>query len=49
MELVLLSSGSGKRLWPLSNNVRSKQFLKILKYNGKMESMVPIPIFPSKL
>lgn len=42
MELVLLSGGSGKRLWPLSNNVRSKQFLKILKYNGKMESMVPI-------
>ena len=40
MELVLLSGGSGKRLWPLSNNVRSKQFLKILKYNGKMESMV---------
>ena len=40
MELILLSGGSGKRLWPLSNDVRSKQFLKILNYNGKKESMV---------
>lgn len=30
MNLILLSGGSGKRLWPLSNNVRSKQFLKLL-------------------
>ncbi|RGR83288.1 mannose-1-phosphate guanylyltransferase [Heyndrickxia coagulans] len=30
MKLVLLSGGSGKRLWPLSNNSRSKQFLKVL-------------------
>ncbi|PWW08472.1 mannose-1-phosphate guanylyltransferase [Paenibacillus cellulosilyticus] len=31
MKLVLLSGGSGKRLWPLSNDARSKQFLKVLK------------------
>ena len=29
MNLVLLSGGSGQRLWPLSNDVRSKQFIKI--------------------
>ena len=29
MNVVLLSGGSGKRLWPLSNDVRSKQFIKI--------------------
>lgn len=41
MHLILLSGGSGKRLWPLSNDVRSKQFLKLLKdENGKPESMV---------
>jgi len=40
MELILLSGGSGKRLWPLSNDSRSKQFLKVLDNNGKLESMV---------
>jgi mannose-1-phosphate guanylyltransferase len=41
MRIVLLSGGSGKRLWPLSNDARSKQFLKVLKNEqGKMESMV---------
>ena len=41
MQLVLLSGGSGKRLWPLSNNVRSKQFLPLLeREDGKFESMV---------
>ena len=41
MQLVLLSGGSGKRLWPLSNNARSKQFLPILeREDGKLESMV---------
>jgi mannose-1-phosphate guanylyltransferase len=41
MKLVLLSGGSGKRLWPLSNDSRSKQFLKVLKSEeGNMESMV---------
>lgn len=41
MKLVLLSGGSGKRLWPLSNDARSKQFLKVLENErGEMESMV---------
>ena len=41
MNIILLSGGSGKRLWPLSNNIRSKQFLKILKReDGTPESMV---------
>ncbi len=41
MNIVLLSGGSGKRLWPLSNDIRSKQFIKIFKTdNGDYESMV---------
>lgn len=41
MNVILLSGGSGKRLWPLSNNVRSKQFIKIFKNsNGEYESML---------
>lgn len=41
MNIVLLSGGSGKRLWPLSNDIRSKQFIKIFKTeNGGYESMV---------
>lgn len=41
MRLVLLSGGSGKRLWPLSNDTRSKQFLKVLESdNGEKQSMV---------
>jgi len=41
MRLILLSGGSGKRLWPLSNNSRSKQFLKVLENDkGELESMV---------
>lgn len=41
MRIVLLSGGSGKRLWPLSNDTRSKQFLKVLEGpNGQSESMV---------
>ena len=31
MNIVLLSGGSGKRLWPLSNDIRSKQFIKLFK------------------
>ena len=31
MNLILLSGGSGKRLWPLSNDIRSKQFIKIFR------------------
>ena len=41
MKLILLSGGSGKRLWPLSNNSRSKQFLPVLEApDGSAESMV---------
>lgn len=41
MHLILLSGGSGKRLWPLSNDIRSKQFIKIFKReDGSYESMV---------
>lgn len=41
MNIVLLSGGSGKRLWPLSNDIRSKQFIKIFKSaDGDYESMV---------
>lgn len=41
MNIVLLSGGSGKRLWPLSNDIRSKQFLKLFKRDdGSYESMV---------
>lgn len=41
MNIVLLSGGSGKRLWPLSNDIRSKQFIKIFPTaDGEHESMV---------
>lgn len=39
MNIILLSGGSGKRLWPLSNGIRSKQFIKIFK---KPEHSVPL-------
>lgn len=34
MKLILLSGGSGRRLFPLSNDVRSKQFLRVLSTDG---------------
>ncbi len=41
MQIVLLSGGSGKRLWPLSNDIRSKQFIKMFQNPaGEYESMV---------
>ncbi len=40
MNIILLSGGSGKRLWPLSNDVRSKQFIRIFKHGDAYESMV---------
>lgn len=41
MNIILLSGGSGKRLWPLSNDARAKQFLKIFQNeDGQYESMV---------
>lgn len=41
MHIILLSGGSGRRLWPLSSGNRSKQFIKLLK-NGdsQYESML---------
>lgn len=40
MNIILLSGGSGKRLWPLSNDVRSKQFIKLFRNGDDYESMV---------
>ncbi len=41
MKIILLSGGSGKRLWPLSNDVRSKQFLQVLESpDARKESMI---------
>ncbi|WP_154989383.1 sugar phosphate nucleotidyltransferase [Priestia megaterium] len=41
MKVILLSGGSGKRLWPLSNDSRSKQFLKVLEGEEQcLQSMV---------
>ena len=41
MQLILLSGGSGRRLWPISNDNCSKQFLKLLRGdNGHTESMI---------
>ena len=40
MNIVLLSGGSGTRLWPLSNDIRSKQFLKVFRKDAtNKESM----------
>ncbi len=35
MYTVLLSGGSGKRLWPLSNDIRSKQYLKLIRHEAE--------------
>ena len=41
MQIILLSGGAGKRLWPLSNSARCKQFLQLLQApDGQKESMV---------
>lgn len=41
--MYLLSGGFGKRLWSLSNDIRSKQFIKIFKKsNSTYESMVQL-------
>lgn len=41
MHIILLSGGSGKRLWPLSNDIRSKQFIKLFETeHGIRESML---------
>lgn len=41
MNIILLSGGSGKRLWPLSSGIRAKQFLRVLRApDGSHESML---------
>ena len=40
LQLILLSGGSGKRLWPLSNDSRSKQFLKLLSSEQKLNKPI---------
>lgn len=41
MNIILLAGGSGKLLWPLSNGVRSKQFIRIFSTpDGGRESML---------
>lgn len=40
MNIILLSGGSGKRLWPLSNDIRSKQFIQIFRTENGYESML---------
>ena len=41
LNVILLSGGSGQRLWPLSNDIRSKQFIKIFKnQDDEYESML---------
>ncbi len=41
LKIILLSGGSGKRLWPLSNSNRAKQYLSVLGTpTGGMESML---------
>lgn len=41
MNIILLSGGSGKRLWPLSNDIRSKQFIKLFPAgDGTCDSMI---------
>ncbi|MGG2084586.1 sugar phosphate nucleotidyltransferase [Lysinibacillus pakistanensis] len=42
MKIILLSGGSGTRLWPLSNDSRAKQFLQVLKNEetDELESML---------
>ena len=40
LHIVLLSGGSGKRLWPLSNDIRSKQFIPLFpQVDGSYLSM----------
>lgn len=38
MYIVLLSGGSGKRLWPLSNDLCSKQYIKLMNHDAADEA-----------
>lgn len=39
MRMILLSGGSGKRLWPLSNDCRSKQFIKVVDSDNPINEL----------
>lgn len=39
MKVILLSGGSGLRLWPLSNDIHSKQYIKILEDKSKTKKI----------
>ena len=40
MKILLLSGGSGQRLWPLSNDFCSKQYIKVLSGDEGRQSML---------
>lgn len=40
MKILLLSGGSGQRLWPLSNDYCSKQYIKVLSGDNGRQSML---------
>lgn len=40
MKILLLSGGSGQRLWPLSNDFCSKQYIKVLAGDNGRQSML---------
>lgn len=40
MKILLLSGGSGQRLWPLSNDFCSKQYIKVLSGEAGRQSML---------
>ena len=40
MKILLLSGGSGQRLWPLSNDYCSKQYIKVLSGDDGRQSML---------
>ncbi|MBR2793265.1 MAG: mannose-1-phosphate guanylyltransferase, partial [Solobacterium sp.] len=45
MRMILLCGGGGKRLWPISNNVHSKQFIQLFDDgNGGYQSMLEMVI-----
>ena len=37
MYIIMLSGGSGKRLWPLSNDLRSKQYIKVISHEDNTD------------
>lgn len=41
MQIILLSGGSGKKLWPLTNDIQAKQFIPLFKdSSGFSETMI---------